>query len=541
MKQNFLWGGAIAANQAEGAYNIDGKSLSSTDLLGVGGKHKGRKRTNGIEEGFYYPNHEAIDFYHTFKEDLALMKEMGFKCFRTSIAWTRIFPNGDGVVNEKGLAFYDSLIDEIRACGMEPIITLSHYETPYIYTEMFNSWTNRRMIDEFYLFATTVMERYHDKVNYWITFNEINGMLFNPYTGSGAIIKKDNNYLKNTLQAIHHMLVASAKVVSWAHAKGYKFKVGGMIASIHAYYRTCNPQDVMLSNLVTELQNYFCDVMIRGKYSNKVKLFMERYHVTPKMTDEDLEILQKGTIDYLGLSYYQTVVIGHSIFTELKTSGNLMGGVKNPYLEASEWGWPMDSVGFRVVLNELYDKYQIPLFVVENGLGASDTLIDGKVHDDYRINYLKAHIQEMMKAIEIDGVDIIGYTTWGPIDLVSCSSGEMSKRYGFIYVDIDDEGKGTKKRYKKDSFEFYKEVIKTNGDCLRETAIVTSDTKVKDLLQIPGLEEMLVNNLKINKVVLLGLKQFSLKAIFERLKLDEDMQHLLMDSISIFYKQYEPK
>lgn len=536
MKKDFLWGGAIAANQAEGAYNIDGKSISIADVLGVGSKDKSRKRTDGIIDGYYYPNHEAIDFYHHYKEDLALMKEMGFKCFRTSIAWSRIYPNGDGKVNELGLKYYDDLINEIRNNGMEPIITISHYETPYIYTKKWNSWQDRRMIDEYFLFASTIIERYKDKVKYWITFNEINGMLFNPFSGSGTIVHKDNDYLKNVLQAIHHMFLASAKVVKWVHQNNYSIMIGGMIASIQVYSRTCHPKDVLLSKNICDLQYFFCDVMIRGGYSSKAKKFFERYELTPKMLDGDIELLKEGCIDYLALSYYQTVVFGHDIFTDLKTAGNLMGGVKNPYLEASEWGWPMDPVGFRYVLNDLYEKYQLPLFVVENGLGANDELIDGKVHDDYRINYLRQHITEMMKAVELDGVNLLGYTTWGPIDLVSYSSGEMSKRYGYIYVDLDDQGNGTRKRYKKDSFYFYKEVINTNGECLRTNPKISLDTKIKVLLDIPGVEDTLVHYLGINKLVLFGIKQLSLKTAFEKFKISNSLQKLLLDAINRFYE-----
>ena len=536
MKKDFLWGGAIAANQAEGAYNVDGKGLSIADVLGVGGKEKSRKRTDGIQEGYYYPNHEAIDFYHHYKEDLTLMKEMGFKCFRTSIAWSRIYPNGDGVLNQKGLEYYDHLIDEIIKNDMEPLITISHYETPYVYTKLWNSWENRKMIDEYYQFATTIIDRYKSKVKYWITFNEINGMLFNPFSGSGTIVHKDTNYLKNVLQAIHHMFVASAKVCSWAKENASQVNIGGMIASLQVYSRTCHPKDIMMAKNLCDLQYFFCDVMIRGRYSNKVLNFFERYDLKPQMEDEDLEILSNGTIDYLALSYYQTVVFGHDIFTDLKTSGNLMGGVKNPYLEASEWGWPKDPVGFRYVLNDLYEKYQLPLFVVENGLGAKDELINGEVHDTYRIDYLRQHITEMMKAVELDGVDLLGYTTWGPIDLVSYSSGEMSKRYGYIYVDLDDSGNGTRKRYKKDSFYFYKEVIKTNGECLKTKPEITIDTKIKVLLEIPGVEDTLIQYLKVNKMVLFGLKQLSLKTAFDKFKISESMQQLILDGINRFYE-----
>ena len=535
MKDNFLWGGAIAANQAEGAYNIDGKSLSTTDLLTVGTATSSRKQTEKVEANQYYPNHNAIDFYHTYKEDLALMKEMGFKCFRTSIAWSRIYPNGDGIVNEEGLKYYDSLIDEIIKNGMEPLITISHYETPYVYTEMWNSWLDERMIDEFVLFAKTIMQRYQDKVKYWLTFNEINAVIFGTYASVGVNLKKDTDYIRNLLKISHHLFIASAKVVKMAHESNPDLKVGCMLANTQAYSSNCDPKNEMLAYFFNELFYFFGDVQCRGSYSNKALNLMKRYNVMPDISKKDKEILKNGKVDFISFSYYQTLTLGLDVLEKLskvKKGENVMKAIANPYLESSDWGWPMDPVGFRYVLNTLYDRYQLPLFVVENGLGAVDTVENGCIHDTYRIDYLEKHITEMMKAIEIDGVDVLGYTSWAPIDIVSFSTGEMKKRYGYIYVDLDDQGKGTGKRMKKDSFYWYKKVIESNGKCLQHPQKITSDSKVKEILVIPGVEKVLTKYTPLNKVVLLPLKQLKLSTVFKQFKMDEDMQNLLLDILN---------
>lgn len=534
MKDTFLWGGAIAANQAEGAYNLDGKSLSSSDVLTKGDKNTKRKRTDGVVVGEFYPNHNAIDFYHTYKEDLALMKEMGFKVFRTSIAWSRIYPNGDGVVNEAGLKFYDDLIDEIIKNGMEPLITISHYETPYVYTQKYNSWENEAMVDEYVLFAKTLFERYHEKVKYWITFNEVNSVVFDTFMGTGMVLKFDDTYLRKVMQTIHYIMVASAKAVIAGHRIDPNLMIGGMNASINAYALTCNPHDELLAMNVNDASYIFSDTMVRGYYSNKVLNFMKRYNIMPKMNEKDMELLRKGKVDFLAFSYYQTLAVGQDICRSLgATSGNLMSGATNPYLKNSEWGWPMDPVGFRYVLNTLYDRYQIPLFVVENGLGAKDTLTeDGKVHDGYRIEYLRNHIREMVKAVDIDGVDLLGYTTWAPLDLVSCSTGEMSKRYGFVYVDINDDGSGSGKRYKKDSFYFYQEVIKTNGACVKETPKINESTKLKQVLKITGAEKVIVKYTSIKAPVLLFAKQMSIGKLAAKAGLGSDTTRLLIDVLN---------
>ncbi len=534
MKDNFLWGGAIAANQAEGAYNVDGKGLSSADVLTKGDKNSKRKRTDGVVEGEFYPNHNAIDFYHTYKEDLKLMKEMGFKVFRTSIAWSRVYPNGDGVVNEAGLKFYDDLIDEIIKNGMEPLITISHYETPYVYTEKFNSWENEAMIDEYVLFAKTLFERYHTKVKYWITFNEVNSVIFDTFMGTGMVLKFSDEYLRKVMQTIHYIMIASAKAVAIGHSIDSSMMIGGMNASVNAYALTCNPHDELLAMNVNDASYIFSDTMVRGYYSNKVMNFMKRYNIMPVMREEDKDILKNGKIDFLAFSYYQTLAVGQDICRSMgATKGNLMSGATNPYLKASEWGWPMDPVGFRFVLNTLYDRYQIPLFVVENGLGAKDVLSeDHKIHDGYRIEYLRNHIREMVKAVDIDGVDLLGYTTWAPIDLVSCSTGEMSKRYGFVYVDIDDNGVGSGARYRKDSFYFYQEVIKTNGACVRKLPRINENTKLKEVLKITGAESLILKYTSIKGPALLFAKQMSLGKIINKVGLSADTARLLLDALN---------
>ncbi len=531
MKKDFLWGGAIAANQAEGAYNIDGKGLSTADVQTAGGVNKKRERTDGIVENQYYPNHEAIDFYHTYKEDLALMAEMGFKAFRTSIAWSRIYPDGK-TLNEDGLVFYDHLIDEIKKNGMEPVITLSHYEVPYLLHQQYNGFASRETVDAFVLFASTVLERYHTKVKYWITFNEINSNLINPFDSAGAKNHKDTDYLRNFMQICHHMFIASAKAVIYAHELDPNIMMGCMIASIFAYGKTCNPVDQMLALNLNDYSYYYTDTMVRGYYSNKVKLFQERYHLTPDKQEGDEEILRKGKVDFMGLSYYQTVTLGKDLLDSDISFGNLSAGGLNPYLKESEWGWPMDEVGFRIILNHYYDRYQVPLFVVENGLGAVDEVVQGQIHDQYRIDYLSGHIREMMKAVELDGVDLLGYLSWGPIDLVSFSTGEMKKRYGYIYVDRDNEGNGTNHRIRKDSFYWYMKVIDSNGECLKEARHITLDTKVKEILSNKARTKKLKEVTHMNSFVLLALKQFTLGKLLSKAKLDEYMQEFVLDVLN---------
>ncbi|MDR2397928.1 MAG: 6-phospho-beta-glucosidase [Spirochaetaceae bacterium] len=469
--KHFLWGGAVAANQCEGAYLTDGKGLSCADVL-HGGKSKMAEmadsqalRKNIEKPEGVFPSHEAIDFYHRYKEDLALFGEMGFKVFRTSIAWSRIFPNGDDAQpNEAGLRFYDDLFDECRKHGMEPLVTLSHYESPLGLTKKYNGWESRELIPLFERYVRLVLERYKDKVKYWLTFNEINCTMFAPFLSAGAIIENPGQNLQRVYQCAHNQLVASALAVKACREIAPDAKIGNMIAAMMIYPYSCRPEDMWLKT-ETERKTYFLsDVQLRGYYPEYMKCFFKKHGITLKTSPEDEGILREGTVDFLSFSYYMSMTA--SADPELATSGgNLFSGPKNPYLPSSEWGWQIDPLGLRTLLNFLYDRYQKPLFIVENGLGAKDTVeADGSINDGYRIDYLREHIKAMKAAVEEDGVDLWGYTTWGCIDLISASTGEMSKRYGFVYVDKDDEGKGTLNRSRKKSFSWYREVIASNGE-----------------------------------------------------------------------------
>ncbi len=463
MKENFLWGGAAAANQIEGGWDMDGKGVSTADCLTRGSLTKKREYTDGVLPGYDYPSHEASDFYHHYEEDIRLLGEMGLKCFRTSIAWTRIFPEGDEEEpNEAGLEFYDKVFEACKNAGIEPVITLSHFEMPYGLVKKYNSWLNRRTIEFFIRYCETVFRRYRDKVKYWLTFNEINFMSFHPEIGSGL----RGLTQKEVYQAVHHMLLASARAVCLGHEINPDFRIGMMMAYPLSYPENCRPENVLCQIQDMDRHYYYSDVQVRGGYSAKARKFWERYGLTPSMEPGDEEELRAGCVDFIGFSYYQSNVSSVEKGKE-RAAGNMTGGVKNPYLKASQWGWQIDPVGLRIALNTLYDRYQKPLFIVENGLGAADQLEkDGHVHDTYRIAYLKAHIEQLKLAVEEDGVDLIGYTPWGIIDLVSAGTGEMKKRYGLIYVDKNDDGTGTGKRYPKDSFYWYQKVIASNGEDL---------------------------------------------------------------------------
>ncbi|MDU4846352.1 MULTISPECIES: glycoside hydrolase family 1 protein [Clostridium] len=473
LSKDFLWGGATAANQFEGGWNVDGKGSSTSDMLTAGTHTIPRKITKETIDGLNYPSHEAIDFYHRYKEDIKLFAEMGFKVFRMSIAWTRIFPNGDDKEpNEAGLKFYDDVFDELKKYNIEPLVTISHYEMPFNLTKKYNGWASRNVIDFFVNYCNVIFNRYKDKVKYWLTFNEINcgTMPMGGYLGLGILNEGTEDFLHQNdnkqirFQALHHQFVASAKAVKLGHSINKDFKIGCMIAHMTTYPYTCNPDDILLAQKKNQLANDLCgDVQVRGEYPFFAKRYFEENNIVLDITEEDKKILKEGTVDYYTFSYYMSNCESAS-GDEDKTSGNLLGGIKNPYLEASDWGWQIDPKGLRYTLNELYGRYNIPLMVVENGLGAFDKVEeDGSINDDYRIEYLKDHIIQMKEAVK-DGVDLIGYTPWGCIDLVSASTGEMEKRYGFIYVDKDNAGEGTLDRKKKKSFEWYKNVIKTNGE-----------------------------------------------------------------------------
>ncbi|MGO2460048.1 MAG: glycoside hydrolase family 1 protein [Ewingella sp.] len=456
----FLWGGAVAANQVEGAYLADGKGLSTSDLQpqGIFGEIKQRLPGDfGIKD-------KAIDFYHRFPEDIKLFAEMGFTVLRTSIAWTRIFPQGDETQpNEAGLAFYDRLFDEMKKYGITPLVTLSHYEMPYGLVENYGGWGNRKTIDFFENYARTVFERYQHKVKHWLTFNEINMSLHAPFTGVGLAADSSKQAI---YQAIHHQLVASARAVKACHEIVAGGQVGNMLLGGMLYPLSCKPVDV----LETQQQNrdwlFFGDVQVRGYYPAYMKRFFKQHQIELDITPEDIATL-KHTVDFISFSYYMTGCVTTDPQQNQAARANILNMVPNPHLASSEWGWQIDPVGLRYLMNELYDRYQKPLFIVENGLGARDQVeADGGINDDYRIQYINDHLVQVREAIA-DGVEVMGYTSWGPIDLVSASKAEFSKRYGFIYVDCDDQGKGTLERRRKKSFYWYADIIKNHGATLK--------------------------------------------------------------------------
>lgn len=465
-QKDFLWGGAVAANQCEGAYNEDGKGLSTQDIAPRG-------IVGPITEEPTEDNMKliGIDFYHRYKEDIKLFAEMGFKTFRTSIAWSRIFPNGDDAEpNEKGLQFYDDLFDECLKYGIEPLVTISHYETPLALAKNYDGWVNRKLIGFFENYVTAIFERYKNKVKYWLTFNEINSVLHAPYMSGGIFTDKEKLSKQDLYQAIHHELVASALAVKIGHEIMPNAKVGCMILGVPNYPLTPHPSDVLEAMKQDRENLYFADVHVRGVYPKYMDKYFKENNIKIEMEPGDEDIL-KNTVDFISFSYYVSSCATADPEKKKLGAGNIFAGVPNPYLEASEWGWQIDPQGLRYMLNLFYDRYQKPLFIVENGLGAIDELVtdengDKTVNDDYRIKYLNDHLVQVGKAIEEDGVEVMGYTTWGCIDLVSASTAELRKRYGFIYVDRNDDGTGTLERYKKKSFDWYKEVISTNGESL---------------------------------------------------------------------------
>ena len=472
---DFLWGGATAANQYEGAYDVDGKGLSVQDVTPKGGIPANAGDLNPLITDRPTADNlklEGIDFYHRYKEDIALFAEMGFKVYRTSIAWSRIFPNGDETEpNEAGLKFYDDLFDELAKYNIEPLVTLSHYETPLHLARQYNGWANRDLIGFYERYVRTVFTRYKDKVNYWLTFNEINSVLHAPFMSGGIATPVEELSKQDLYQAVHHELVASALATKIGHEINPDFKIGCMVLAMPTYPMTPKPEDVLAAREF-ENQNYlFSDIHARGKYPAYMNRFFKENGIKIQFAPGDKELMAEHTVDFVSFSYYMSVVAAHDPESYSSGRENVLGGLQNPYLTASEWGWQVDPIGLRLVLNAFYDRYQLPLFIVENGLGAKDVLVDGPdgptVEDDYRIDYLKRHLQQVGEAIE-DGVELWGYTTWGCIDLVSASTAQMSKRYGFIYVDRNDDGTGTLARYKKKSFDWYKEVIATNGGKLYE-------------------------------------------------------------------------
>ncbi|KQO12701.1 glycoside hydrolase family 1 protein [Paenibacillus sp. Leaf72] len=475
--EGFLWGGAIAANQVEGGWNEGGKGLSTADVA-MYRKHLSKadyKKHNSISEeqikeametadASEYPKRRGIDFYHRYPEDIALFAEMGFKVLRVSIAWSRIFPNGNETEpNEAGLQFYDDLFDELIKHGIEPLVTLSHYEMPLYLVNEYGGWTSREVVGFFVRFCQTVFERYKHKVKQWITFNEIDSIIRHPFTSGGMVPGRFENLEQSVYQALHHQFIASALAVKYCHEIVADSQIGCMLTCLIKYPNTPNPKDVLVAYQDNQFNLFFTDVQVRGAYPKYIeRLFREKGIQLEKHAGDD-ELLKAHTVDFISFSYYMSLVTSVDSERMEQVSGNTIGGVKNPYLETSEWGWQIDAVGLRIFLNELYNRYQVPLFIVENGMGAYDKVEeDGSIQDDYRISYFQQHLEQMHEAI-LDGVELIGYTSWGCIDLISYSSSEMEKRYGFIHVDQDNDGNGTLARTPKKSFYWYKDVISNNG------------------------------------------------------------------------------
>ncbi|WP_145321782.1 glycoside hydrolase family 1 protein [Paenibacillus xylanexedens] len=463
--KGFLWGGAVSANQVEGAYQEDGKGWSIQDVMPNG--IKGKPTNTPTEDNMKLI---GIDFYHRYKDDIKLFAEMGFKVFRTSIAWSRIFPKGDELEpNEAGLKFYDDLFDECLKYGIEPLVTISHYETPLHLAREYDGWVNRKLVGFYERYVRSIFTRYKDKVRYWLTFNEINSILEFPFMSGGINTPKEKLSKKDLYQAIHHELVASASAVKIGHDINPDFQIGCMVLSMPIYPLTPHPDDVIETMKKDHDNTFFADVHVRGSYPGYMKRYFKEEKIEIHFEPGDEEIL-KNTVDFISFSYYSSICETADPAKKHGGEGNLLTGIPNPYLNSSDWGWQIDPQGLRYTLNMLYDRYQKPLFIVENGLGAVDQLVVNEqgeklVEDNYRIDYLKEHLIQVAEAIE-DGVELIGYTTWGCIDLVSASTAQLKKRYGFIYVDRNDDGSGTLERYRKKSFHWYKEVIASNGQSL---------------------------------------------------------------------------
>lgn len=482
LSKDFLWGGATAANQAEGGVLEGGRGLSNVDVLPFGPERldvqKGLRKMLSWEDDYYYPAKKAINMYQNYKEDIKLFAEMGFKVYRMSISWTRIFPNGDDrVPNEAGLAFYEEIFHELKRYNIEPLVTIAHFDIPIHLIEKYGAWRNRKMIDFYVRYAETIIKRYQGLVKYWLTINEINILLHQPFVGGGLVFKEGENKTQVMYQAAHYQLVASALATKIAHEIDPQNQVGCMLAGGTHYPYTCRPEDYLEAIHRDHEGYFFIDVQARGKYPNYAFKKFERENLTIDMTDRDKKDLATAPVDFVSFSYYSSrTVSAHPEDYEF-TTGNIFGTIKNPNLKSSKWGWQIDPIGLRNALNQLYDRYQKPLFIVENGLGATDEPAQsGFVDDEYRIDYIRQHIEAFKEAVEIDGVELLGYTSWGCIDLIAASTGQMSKRYGFIYVDRDDLGNGTLARSKKKSFYWYKQVIETNGENLTSDHLTINES-----------------------------------------------------------------
>ena len=499
--ENFLWGGATAANQIEGAWNEGGRGPATSDFARLITKeirntegafdthvpHNAASREMVADmkahpENWELPKRRGIDFYHTYQEDIRLFAEMGFKVFRMSLSWSRIFPKGDDPQpNEEGLLFYDAVFDELNKYGIEPMVTLSHFDTPLHLAEVYNGFASRHTVEAFVRYAETVMKRYKGKVKYWLTFNEINNVLSNPFTSSGVILGgapeplSCNPYLGNwqlKFQTVHNQFVASALAVKKLHEIDPEAKMGNMLCRLENYAESCKPEDQLQVMFEDHFNWFFTDVQANGEYPYYMKRFFDENNIHIEMGPDDLKILKDGAVDFITISYYMTYIMRYKGSPVPQPTGRLVSDIKNPYLPKSEWGWTIDPIGLRVTLNRIYDRYHKPIFISENGLGAVDHFDEnGRIQDDYRIDYMRVHVEQLREAIA-DGVDVFGYAWWGPIDLISSGTSEMTKRYGMIYVDQDDYGRGSKKRSRKKSFYYYKKLIASNGADLENDAVI---------------------------------------------------------------------
>lgn len=476
---NFLWGGATSSSQFEGGYQEGGRGLSHMDYIRRVEKEDKEKVfpinvTSEMfedhkqhEQDYNFPFRRGSDFYHHYKGDIALLGEMGFKTFRMSIAWSRLFPTGlETEALPDGVQFYHNVFQECHKYGIEPLVSMIHYDIPVYLTEHFNGWENPKVIEYFTHYTKFIIDEYKDEVKYWITFNEINMIMNSPYLGGGLFVEKSEKSKETCIhQALHHQLVASAITSKYLHENAQNCMVGNMIARLQNYAYTCNSADVLATQQQNQFNYFPTDIQVKGSYPSSILNYYLKKGIEIEWYPEYVTILKEGTVDFAAISYYHTAVISAEA-DKAEPIGAFIRNLENPYNETTDWGWGIDPRGLRITLNDMSDRYGVPIFIVENGLGAHDQLTrDGKVHDDYRIAYLKAHINVIKEAIG-DGCNVIGYTPWGCIDLVSCGDCQMSKRYGFVYVDSDNEGKGTYNRYRKDSFYWYQKVIKSNGEDL---------------------------------------------------------------------------
>lgn len=471
-KHSILWGGATSASQYEGGWQEGNRGMDTQDCRPYQKRSSNATTTTrlltqttidqakavSVDSG--YPFRKGSDGYHHIHEDMDLLEELGLDIYRLSISWSRLYPKGDEEEpNPEGIAYYNQIFNRIRNNNMKVFLTMNHYAVPLYLVEHYGGWTNRKLITFYLRFAKTVFEQWGDCIDYYLPFNEINAGYFSPYNGVGLVRKEDSPYDQSLVfQSLHHQFVASAKVIQLGHEM-VKGSFGCMIACFCYYPYSCKPEDNMKLINEENVNQWFCmDVLSRGAYPHYIWRFFEERGIHIEISAEDKQVLKDHTADFVSISYYQSSVI--SVEEKEKTAGNLVVSTINPYLKATKWGWQIDPIGLRISLNKVYDRYQKPVFISENGLGSEDILdANNHIHDAYRIAYLQEHFEQIHEAVK-DGVEVLGYIMWGIIDIVSAGSCEMEKRYGVIYVDADNEGNGSYARYKKDSFAWYQNYIK---------------------------------------------------------------------------------